>query len=184
VKVLVVLEDPTLDQYVVKPVIECVFSELGRPARVDVLWDPHLHGVIDLLGSVDEVIDDHPMVDLFVFVVDRDCDRENLTTKLRDRIAAHTRRAVGCLAVEETEVWMLAAQRTPPAPWTEIRRECDPKERYAEPWLLAQGYGGADLGRGRKSAMRALTGNFRRVLSRCPEIQALRRELADRFGAT
>lgn len=176
-KVLVVLEDPTLDQHVVRPVIEWIFEDLGRRARIEVLTDPHMRGVGDVLSTADDVIGDNPMVDVFVFVIDRDCDRERHTSRLRERLAGHAARAVGCVAIEEVEAWMLAAQEKLAVSWREIRAECDPKERYAEPWLQSQGYTGEDVGRGRKSAMRSATGAYRRILQRCDEVRALRDSL-------
>jgi hypothetical protein len=41
-RVLVIPEDPTHDQYILKPVVEAMFRSLGKPnARVEVLKDPH-----------------------------------------------------------------------------------------------------------------------------------------------
>ena len=48
-RVLIIPEDPTLDRHVLQPIIEGVFDDLKRPARVDVLNDPHLHS--KLLGE-------------------------------------------------------------------------------------------------------------------------------------
>jgi len=36
-KVMIIPEDPTLDQYILKPVIEAVFKDLNRVAHVQVL---------------------------------------------------------------------------------------------------------------------------------------------------
>jgi hypothetical protein len=51
VKVLVVPEDPSLDQYILKPVVERIFSDLGRSPRVAVLSNPRLRGVSQALDS-------------------------------------------------------------------------------------------------------------------------------------
>jgi hypothetical protein len=45
VKVLVIPEDPTLDQYILKPVVNRLFADLGRTARIDILSNPRLRGV-------------------------------------------------------------------------------------------------------------------------------------------
>lgn len=42
---MVVPEDPVLDQYVLKPIVEKLFVDLGRRARVQVLANPRLRGV-------------------------------------------------------------------------------------------------------------------------------------------
>ncbi len=43
-KILVVPEDPTHDQYILKPIVERIFKDLDTGARIEVLKDPHLGG--------------------------------------------------------------------------------------------------------------------------------------------
>jgi hypothetical protein len=45
VKILVIPEDPMLDQYILKPVVERLFADLGLAVRINVLWNPRLRGV-------------------------------------------------------------------------------------------------------------------------------------------
>lgn len=107
-KVLVIPEDPTLDQHILKPVVEQIFRDLQRPARVFVLQDPHLQGVSQALDRqiVARILDMWPMIDLFLLIVDRDCV-ESRQAQL-DARAAQAKEAgksmLGCLAVEEVEV--------------------------------------------------------------------------------
>ncbi len=42
-KVLVIAEDPTYDQYILKPIGERIFRDLDRPVRVEVLRDRSRH---------------------------------------------------------------------------------------------------------------------------------------------
>ena len=182
-KVLVILEDPTLDQYVVKPIVEKLLDDLGKIARVEVLRDPHLRGQQEALDAhvLAEIVEDNPMVDLFLLMVDRDCNRLGAEEKVAVRESEHDRRLVGCVAIEELEVWMLGLydQKHLPAPWKEIRRHCDPKEQYAEPFLAQAGWS-TYVGRGRKRAMDALgRGGLRRLLTRCEELRALRVRLSE-----
>lgn len=178
-KVLLLLEDPTLDQYVVKPIIEKIFDDLSRTATVFVLKDPTFRGIGDALdrGKLTAVIEENPMIDIFLLIVDRDCDREGNSARVAARERDLGAMVVGCLAREEVECWMLAAQSRLPASWSEIRSECDPKEAYAEPWLRSQGWA-TDLAGGRKRAM-AAGGWYRRLLNRCSEIRELRDRLED-----
>ena len=55
--------------------------------------------------------------------------------------------------------------------FTEVRKHCDPKERWADPLLDEIGRDGP--GKGRKRAMRALAGNWRSLSTRCPELTEL-----------
>jgi hypothetical protein len=91
VRALILLEDPTLDQYVVRPVVERIFSDLGVTGSVEVLRDPHLAGAKQALDKdiVAAVVADNRMVDLFVLVVDRDCDRQMHANKAAARCAEH-----------------------------------------------------------------------------------------------
>lgn len=64
-KVLIIPEDPTNDSFIIKPVIEAVFADLGRRARIDMLRDPQLRGTSDALDGamVTRIIDENPMED-------------------------------------------------------------------------------------------------------------------------
>jgi hypothetical protein len=180
VKILIILEDPRHDQFIVKPVIEKLVVDLGRRASVEVLRDPHLRGVDDALNrdTLAAIVEDNPMIDLFLLIVDRDGNRTNNEERITDRQAEIGGKLIGCLAVEEVEVWMLAlhADKSLPAPFREIRKHFDPKEAYADPFLERQGWA-TDVGGGRKRAMDALAGGLRRLLSRCPEVRELRGRL-------
>lgn len=176
-RVLVISEDPTLDQHILKPVVERLFDELGRRSRVEIHEPPrgHARGVAQALDrdTLAGVIEDRPMFSVFLLIVDRDGD-----LKRADRVSAlvreHPDKLVACLAVEEVETWMLALHRAAlSAPWPQVRAERDPKERYAEPFLRERGWS-MELGKGRKRAMRDIGAQWAGLLQVCPEIAELR----------
>lgn len=141
-KILIIPEDPTLDQHILRPIVERICSDHGIKARVEVLRDPHLRGVSQALDRdiVAGIVRDNPMEDLFILMVDRDCDRLGNTTKAATRVEEHPGRVLACLACEEVEVWMLALHRKQiGVPWTTVRGECDPKERFADPFIASRG---------------------------------------------
>lgn len=178
-RVLVIPEDPTLDQYVVKPIIERIFLDLGRTARVDILNDPHISGAAQALDPalISEIIGDNAMIDLFLLVVDRDCDRMGHEAKTRARESEHPGKLIAALAWQEIEVWALALHRQMlPDRWPRIRTECDPKERYWDPLVRDQGWLGT-VGKGRKKAMRGLGAGWSGLRQVCPEIEALRERI-------
>jgi hypothetical protein len=182
-RVLVIAEDPTHDHYILKPVVEKLLEDAGRPsAAVEVLRDPALRGADQALRRevVAEIIEDNrPMIDLFLLIVDRDCDRQRHGARLAERLAEHEGVLLGCAAVEEVETWMLALHRAElEAAFGEVRAECDPKERFAEPFLSRMGWS-TEVGGGRKRAMRALAGNWAGLLQVCPEIRGLRDALRE-----
>jgi hypothetical protein len=178
VKVMVIPEDPTLDQYILRPVMERMFLDLGRNARVQVLANPRIRGVAQALdaATVARVVAMYPMIDLFCIMVDRDGE-PGRPVEAGKREAEHPDRLMVCLAVEEIEVWMLAVHREQlDVPWQDIRSERDPKERFAEPFLAAHAPRQAP-GAGRVWAMRDLGSKWRGVLRVCPELEALKQRL-------
>ena len=184
-KVLIIPEDPTLDQHILKPIVERLFADLGRPARVMMLTDPHLGGVEQALdgGTIRSIVDKYRMVDLFLLMVDNDGGRSGNAGKAALREAEYPDRLIACLAIEEVEVWMLALHREEirqmtGARWPQIRGHHDPKEAYATPFIRARGWS-TGVGRGRKDAMRALPTQWGSLLQVCDELAVLRRRVED-----
>lgn len=174
-KVLVIPEDQRLDRYIVQPVIAALFGELEIPARIDVLPEPQLRGANDALDQelLAEIITANPMIDLFLLVVDEDCNRGNHVERAAARESEHAGRLLACLAHQEVEVWMLWLHRASlGVQFSEVRRECDPKERWAESLLKSLGRNGP--GNGRKLAMRSLGSGWRGLSQACTEIADLR----------
>lgn len=177
-KILVIPEDPKLDQYILKPVVARIFADLDKFPRIDVLSNPRLRGVAEALGSAKlaDIVATFPMIDLFLVIVDRDGVKSRQDT-VTAREAEHPQRLFVCLAIEEIEVWMLAIHsKVLDTPWREIRAEVHPKERFAIPFLNERAPR-LDLGQGRTWAMRDLGGQWRGVLKRCPEIRDLKQRL-------
>jgi hypothetical protein len=177
-KVLVIPEDQELDRYIVKPVVEALFADLEIPARVEVLPEPRLRGATDALdpSMVEAIVRDNPMEDLFLLIVDRDCNRQRNEDKARMRESEHAGKLIACVAIQEVEVWMLALHRDALAgSMSAIREHCDPKEEWAEPLLTSLGTDGP--GRGRKRAMRAIKGRWRSLRSTCNELEALQERI-------
>lgn len=182
-RVLVIPEDPTHDEQILKPVVERVFRELGRPrAHVQVLKDPCMRGVQQALASetVDEILGTYRMADLFLLIVDRDCEvgRHGAVASRESQAAQRDKTLIGCLAVEEVEVWALAlhadelSQR-----WSDVRKECHPKERFFDPLVESKGWG-LSKGKGRSAAMAALAGQWKALKQRCPEVRRLEEAVA------
>src|SRR5215210_2922044 len=67
VKVLVIPEDPTLDQYILKPLVSRLFSDLGRAVSIDVLSKPQLRGVAQALNVLVlfDIAETYRMIDLW-----------------------------------------------------------------------------------------------------------------------
>lgn len=176
---MVVPEDPSLDQYILKPLVERLFADLGKSVRIQVLSNPRLRGVDQALNraKLAEVVETYPMIDLFLVLVDRD-GQTGRHAEAMARENEHPNRLFVCLAIEEVEVWMLAIHRDVIGHnWTNVRAEHHPKERFAHPFL-AEHAPKLDLGGGRAWAMRPLGQKWKGVLDVCPELAELRRRVS------
>lgn len=178
--VLIIPDDQELDRYIVKPVVEAVFGDLGLTARVSVLPEPRLRGTSEALDRdlIAQIVAENPMEDLFLLIIDRDCDRENNERLARQRQDEHTGKLIACIAVQEVEVWLLALykDKLDVDRFAKVREHCDPKERWAIPLLDRLGYQGP--GRGRKRAMQALARKWRSLRGTCTELRELQNAIA------
>ena len=173
-RVIIIPEDQSLDRYILQPIVETLFRTLKIPAKVSVLPEPRLRGTSDALDPVQirQIITRYPMVDLFLLMVDRDCNREGNEARVAELLRSHPDKLLACVAHQEIEVFLLALHRDKlDESWANIRNHCDPKEAYAEPFLETQSFAGP--GRGRKQAMQTLPGHFRSLCSLCDELQHL-----------
>lgn len=177
---MVVPEDPRLDQYILKPLVEQLFADLGKStARIEILSRPRLRGVAQALDAavLAEVMETYRMFDLFLVLVDRD-GRTERYAEATARENEHPNQLFVCLAIEEVEVWMLAIHRDAlEHNWSDVRADHDPKERFAHPFL-AEHAPKLDLGGGRAWAMRPLGQKWKGVLDVCPELAELRRRVS------
>lgn len=180
-RILIIPEDPRLDQFILKPIVEAIFKDLKRVASVQVLQNPRLRSVDQALDPtmLGGIINSYPQEDLFLLLLDRDCDQNRI-----NRVGAREHETggigkwlIGCLAIEEVEMWALAIyQGKLPVSWQEMRQECDPKETYFHPLIERLGLQTA-VGRGRKHIMKSLSGQYSRLLQLCPEIAELRNRI-------
>ena len=183
-KVLIIPEDQSVDPAILTPVVERLFENLGRPADVRVLPEPRMRGATDALSQeiIRDLVETRRTVDLFLLIVDRDCNRKNHEEKAAAREAEHPGRLIACLAVQEIEVWLLALHRAQlDAAWPVVRAECDPKEKYAWPLLERMGWSKLPQ-RGHSRAMRELPGQWKSLLSLCPEIGDLKQRIAEHLA--
>ena len=138
--VLIIPEDFRLDQFILKPIIKAMMTELGKPrANVRVCREPLLGGVEQAMKweRIAEILDMNRTVDLFLLIVDRDGKegrRRGLDALEQQTVGelSSNRCFIAENAWQEIEVWLLAGHRDLPKEWQwkEIREERDPKELY------------------------------------------------------
>lgn len=178
-KVLVIPEDFTKDEHVLKPVVEKILEDAGKAnATILVCRDPNFGGIGEAMKKEKlrkDVIQNYPMVDLFILLVDRDGDagREvkaaNLETDLTAELAGREGRFVAELARQEVEVFVLAGHDLPEGwTWQQIRADGDVKNTAFQDLVNTM-----DTGKmphdGRKKLMAEGIKNWARIKSRCPE---------------
>lgn len=177
--VLVITEDFTKDEHVIKPIIERVLSDVGKPnAEVLVCRNPNFGGIGEALKIErlrNDVIARYPMVNLFILFIDRDGDanRENTIAKLESTLTAELQakniRFVVELAHQEIEVFVLAGHELPAEwSWKEIRADPSVKDTYFREFVESQGAEILPFD-GRKKLMAQAIKNWARIKSRCPE---------------
>jgi hypothetical protein len=186
--VMVIPEDFTKDEHILKPLAERILKDFGKPnANVRVCRDPNFGGLGEALKikRLRKVISRYPTFDLFILLVDRDGNtgRETavgqLEAALRGEIAGSGRRFVAGVAWQEVEVFILAGHDLLPGwNWPEIRADPDVKNTFFHQLAAARNTTGLPH-RGRKKLMADAIQNWNRIKSRCPEdIGSLLRKLA------
>jgi hypothetical protein len=183
--VMVIPEDFSKDQHILKPIIERMLRQIiRRGARVRVCQDPRLGGYNEALKweNIQGIIRRYSgMTDLFLLCIDRDGDKdrrakldhiEQQATALPE-IDARGRAFFAENAWQEIEVWVLAGHDLLPGwNWQEIRTEVNPKERYFQPFAEERGL----VMRGRrvdatsyKRLAEEAARRYDRIRRRCPE---------------
>jgi hypothetical protein len=190
--VLIISEDFRKDQYILAPVVQKMFEEIGKPhAKVRTCLDPVLGGIDQATRweRIREIIDMYPMVHLFLLIVDRDGveGRRQVLTALEAQareVLGQGRTLLAENAWQEVEVWALAGQELPKGwKWQEIRAEVHPKEAYFVPFAEQRGLTD-EPGQGRTTLGREAAANYKRVLSRCKgDVEALQKRISDWVGS-
>jgi len=172
-RVLVIPEDFRKDQYLLKPLFERLFRNMGRGrTQVLVCNPPLLQGVNEALKieRLQEIVDRYRMFDLFVLCVDRDGERGR-QQRLRQIEQEFSGRVIliGENAWEELETWTLAGLDLPSDwRWADIRAERSVKERYFEPYAIQRGVADGPGG-GRRTLGDEAARRIDDIRRKCPE---------------
>lgn len=180
--VLVIPEDATNDQFVLKPIVTKLLELAGiKTVNLRVCQEPRLRGVYDALKSdrIAQVIRRHRyQVDLFLLIVDRDgkpgrrLRLDEIEQEAKKLLASNDQWFLAENAWQEVEVWALAgvdkSQWLKGWDWKAIREEVNPKEVYFEPLAAARGLAN-EPGQGRVTLGREAAQNYPRIRSLCRE---------------
>ena len=181
-KVLIVPEDFSKDQFILKPLFSRLLASMGKPrAKVRVCRDPLLGGIDEALKAerIAEIVDRYgDEVRIIILCVDRDgkpgrrLRLANIERKIEKRIETRFGGGLDFLAAdawEELEAWVLAGLVLPGEwRWTVVRKEVQVKERYFD--RLAKSLGlAADYGGGRERLGNLAARRVNVIRQKCPE---------------
>lgn len=172
-RVLVIPEDPTHNGYILKPVVERLLAEAGKPnARVLVLTNPKLGGYDDAVRAIKtELPDRYGFYDLWLFIPDADV--ASGLEALEAEAMQKGIRLICCAAQPELEAWVLAGFRKEVSlNWSVIKSHPRLKEEVFAPFLAKYGDSQA-AGGGREKLMRQALQNFRGLTEICSELGVL-----------
>ncbi|MCC7015421.1 MAG: hypothetical protein IT454_22875 [Planctomycetes bacterium] len=179
-RALVVPEDPTNDRYILKPLVEALLADVGKPrAKIEVLANPRIQGYEHAKRLLlERLLEQYSHRDLLLFLPDSDLrDRSAEFEHLEREASERGARLLCCAAIPEVEVWLLAghADRLGMS-WSEARSSVRLKELVFEPFLDSHG-DPRRAGGGRDILMKTTLQNLPALYSRCTELQDLRSKL-------
>lgn len=189
--VLIIPEDFRKDQYMLKPIISALFSEIGGSAKIRVCQDPLLGGIGQAMKweRINEIIDRYKgMIKLFLLCVDRDgieTRKQALTNleNLSSDILPDDKALIAENAWQEIEVWVLAGHDLPGDwSWQDLRNEPNPKELYFEPFAKEKNVFN-EPGEGRKSLAIAAAGKYKRIKTLCPKLAEMEKRIKQKMEA-
>ena len=184
-RVLVIPEDPTLNGYILKPLVEMVLAEAGRPAAtVTVLSNPRVRGYDEARKVVrGGLASRYGFMDLWLFIPDADRASEDAMRDLEESLENEGVTLLCCPAKPEVEVYACAAYSDEiRGSWREARSNPRFKETVFEPLLKAHG-DPRRPGGGRGAMTEKSIARRRRFFLLCPEIAELRNRIAEILDA-
>ena len=179
-KVLVIPEDPTHNGYILKPLVQAILADAGKPsAKVDVLTNPKLGGYDHALKAIKEELPDrYGFWDLWIFIPDADRATPRAMSELEAALESRGIKLLCCPANPEVEIYACAAFRSEiPGGWSSARADARMKEDVFQPLLKKYG-DSRRAGGGRDLMITESLANLQLLLQLCPELEELRDRVA------
>jgi hypothetical protein len=174
-KVLVIPEDPTFNGYILKPLVEAVLAEAGKPkAKVHILSNPAVKGFDQAMKVIRQTLPDmYGYWDLWLFIPDADRASAAAMLALEEEMDVKGIRLLCCPAQPEVEIYCCVGQRSElQAAWEEVRSSARMKEEYFEP-LLQQNGETNTAGGGRETLIATSLSKMSALFQLCPELADL-----------
>ena len=174
--VLVIPEDPTHNGYILKPLVEALCEDAGKPqAKIKLLEIPKLGGYDQATKAIrTELPERYHFMDLWIFFPDADRASDAAMKALENEVAERGIRLFCCPARPEVEIYACATFRTEiDIPWEEVRTHPRMKEDIFLPLLEKHG-DRARPGNGRDVMIDGALRNLPLLFQLCPELKLLR----------
>lgn len=177
-RVLVIPEDPLQNGHILKPLVQAIMGDVGKPAAsVTVLTKPRVRGYDQAVRAVrDELPDRYHFMDLWLFFPDADKAVIKAMQDLETHVAERGITLLCCAAQPELEIYACAAFRDEIS-WSEARGNYRMKEEVFEPLLATYG-DPRRADQGRALMVRRSLENLPLLFRLCPELQRLRDRIA------
>ena len=183
-KVLVIPEDPTNNGYILKPLVEAILTDAGKPnANVQVLTSPRLNGYEDAVKAIQgDLVERYGYKDLWLFIPDADLATPAAMSAMETKLAEKNINLFCCPAQPEVEIYACVAHRSElGAPWSEVRKSSSMKETFFDPLLASKG-DARRAGKGRDQLIAASLTSLNTLYRFCPELAELRNRLVVLFS--
>ncbi|MBB5869681.1 hypothetical protein F4553_003060 [Allocatelliglobosispora scoriae] len=190
-KAAILMEDHLNDQYILKPLIESMLASIGKPnSKVTVVTSPRIQGIDQLKRNLCGIVNTFAAkVDLMVIAFDQDGQDganggKSRNTQVEDWLSQCANSKVQLLcAIQEVEVWCLWGNRKDlGVPWSTVRSERDPKERFFDSLTTREDRLRPDKGRSRLITA-SLSGGFDSIAQGCSELADLRQRVKQMIDA-
>jgi hypothetical protein len=124
-KVLVIPEDPTHNGYILKPLIEQIMTDAGKPnARVTVLTNPRLDGYDPALKAIrNDLPERYGFWDLWIFMPDADRAKPDAMNALERDLQEKGVNLLCCPAQPEVEIYACVPYRSEMGGWKTARQD-------------------------------------------------------------
>jgi len=179
--VLVIPEDPLQNGHILKPLVQAIMRDVGRPnAKVKMLTRPRVRGYDHAVRTIRDALHaSYGFMDLWLFFPDADKASRATMRNLETHVAAEEITLLCCAAEPEVEIYACAGLRNDMQDtWEEVRRHPRMKENVFDPLLAKHGDPGRP-GAGRDLMIARSLGNLPLLYQLCPELQRLRDRISE-----
>ncbi len=179
-KVLVIPEDPTHNGYILKPLVEMLLADAGKPnAKVTVLTNPRLEGYDHALKAIKgDLPKRYGFWDLWLFFPDADRAQPEAMSALEQELRAKNIKLLCCPAQPEVEIYACVPYRSEVlGGWNAAQNDVRFKEEVFNPLLERHG-DNRRAGAGRDLMIAETLSNKQALYQFCPELAELRDRIA------